>query len=267
MDVQGKLVVVTGASQGIGASTSLALASQGARVVLVARTQAKLQALADQITAAGGEAHVRPCDLSDPTAVMTLGEQIMDSLGVPDVIVNNAGAGRWLSVDETPIEEAVQMMQAPYFAAFFVTRAFLPAMIERGSGLVLNVQSPMSRVVAGGCTGYAACRWALRGFTEGLRADLRGTGVKATEAMFGEVTSDYWDNNPGAKERLPGIANVLIPTMTPDQVGAAIVQAIRSERRLFMRPFMLTVTVWLLWMFPGLVRWLTVRSGWQRGAG
>ncbi|PRQ03289.1 Fatty acyl-CoA reductase [Enhygromyxa salina] len=266
MDVRGKLVIVTGASQGIGAATSRALAQSGARVILVARTESKLQALADEISAAGGEAHVRPCDLSDPAAVMALGEQVSAELGLPDVIVNNAGAGRWLSVDETPIEEAVQMMQAPYFAAFFVTRAFLPAMIERRSGLIVNVQSPMSRVVAGGCTGYAACRWALRGFNEGLRADLRGTGVKVTEAMFGEVSSDYWANNPGAEERLPGIANVLIPTMTPEQVGAAMVKAIRSERQLFMRPFMLSVILVLLWMAPRLVRWLTVSTGWQRPA-
>ncbi|KIG16501.1 3-oxoacyl-[acyl-carrier protein] reductase [Enhygromyxa salina] len=264
MDVAGKLVVITGASQGMGAGTSLALGKQGARVILVARTKAKLQAIADQITAAGGEAHVRPCDLSDPASVTALGEEVTSSLGVPDVIINNAGAGRWLAVDETPLEEAVQMMQAPYFAAFFVTRVFLPAMIERRSGLIVNVQSPMSRVVAGGCTGYAACRWALRGFNEGLRADLRGTGVRVTEVMFGEVTSDYWDNNPGAKERLPGIANMLIPTMTTEQVGAAMIKAIRAERRVFMRPFMLTVIVCLLWMFPSFVRWLTVRTGWQR---
>jgi short-subunit dehydrogenase len=264
MDPRGKLVVVTGASQGIGAATSRALAKAGARVVLVARTESKLETLAEEIRAAGGEAHVYPCDLSQPEAVLALGEAVMAELAVPDVIINSAGAGRWLAVDETPIAEAAQMIQAPYLAAFYTTRAFLPAMIERGSGLVVNVQSPMSRVVSAGCTGYAACRWALRGFNEGLRADLRGTGVKVSEVMFGEVGSDYWANNPGAKERVPGIAHALIPTLTTEQVAARMVKAVRRERKLFMRPFMLGVIMALLWMFPPFVRWLTVATGWKR---
>lgn len=265
MDVRGKLVVVTGASQGIGAATSRVLAEQGARVILIARTQAKLQAVADPITAAGGEAHVRPCDLSDPQAVQTLADAILTELGVPDVIINCAGAGRWLSVEETPIAEAVQMMHAPYFAAFFTTRAFLPKMLERRSGLIVNVQSPMSRVVAGGCTGYAASRYALRAFNEGLRADLRGTGVKTCEAMFGEVESDYFTNNPGSIERIPKIAAALIPKMSTQQVAEALAVAVRKESALFMRPFMLEVILVLLWMFPPVVRWLVVKTGWQRG--
>jgi short-subunit dehydrogenase len=264
MDVKGKLVVVTGASQGIGAASSRALAKQGARVILVARTEAKLQAVADQIKAAGGEAHVRPCDLSDPQAVQALADAIMAELGVPDVIINSAGAGRWLSVEETPIAEAVQMMQAPYFAAFFITGAFLPKMIARHSGLIVNVQSPMSRVVAGGCTGYAASRYALRAFNEGLRADLRGTGVKTCEAMFGEVGSDYFTNNPGAQERIPKIAAALMPTLSTEQVAEAMVVAVRKETALFMRPHMLKVILALLWMFPPIVRWLVVKTGWQR---
>jgi short-subunit dehydrogenase len=265
MHVRGKLVVVTGASQGIGAATSRALAKHGARVILIARTEAKLQAIAEQVTAAGGEAHVRPCDLSDPAAVQTLADAIMAELGVPDVIINSAGAGRWLSVEETPMAEAVQMMHAPYFAAFFVTRAFLPKMIERHSGLIVNVQSPMSRFVTGGATGYAASRYALRAFNEGLRVDLRGTGVRTTEAMFGEVTSDYFTNNPGSHERIPKIG-AIVPTLSSEKVADFLVKAIRTERALFIRPFMLTAFLVLLWMFPRLLRWMTFKTGWQRPA-
>lgn len=264
MDVRGKLVVVTGASQGIGAATSRALAKHGARVILIARTEAKLKAIADQIAAAGGEAHVRPCDLSNPEAVQALADAITSELGVPDVIINSAGAGRWLSVEETPIAEAVQMMHAPYFAAFFITRAFLPKMIERRSGLLVHVQSPMSRMVAGGCTGYAASRYALRALHEGLRADLRGTGVRTCEAMFGEVESDYFTNNPGSQERIPKIANALIPKLSAERVAELLLVAIRKEPVTFMRPFMVAVILALLWMFPRLVRWMVVETGWKR---
>lgn len=264
MDVRGKLVVVTGASQGIGAATSRTLAQLGARVVLIARTEAKLQAVAEQIAAVGGEAHVRACDLSDPDAVQAMADAVTSELGVPDVIINSAGAGRWLSVEETPIAEAVQMMHAPYFAAFFTTRAFLPKMIERRSGLIVHVQSPMSRVVAGGCTGYAASRYALRALHEGLRADLRGTGVKTCEAMFGEVESDYFTNNPGSQERIPKIATAMIRKLSAEQVAKLLLVAIRKEPAQFVRPFMLMVILAQLWMFPRLVRWLVVKTGWQR---
>ncbi len=266
MDVRGKLVVVTGASQGIGAATSRTLAKHGARVILIARTEAKLRAVADQIAAAGGEAHVRPCDLSDPAAVQALADAVASELGVPDVIINSAGAGRWLSVEETPIAEAVQMMQAPYFAAFFITGAFLPKMIARRSGLIVHVQSPMSRMVAGGCTGYAASRYALRALHEGLRADLRGTGVKTCEAMFGEVESDYFTNNPGSQERIPKIATAMIPKLSTEKVGELLLVAIRKEPATFVRPFMVSVILAMLWMFPRMVRWLVIKTGWQRSA-
>lgn len=264
MQLSGKLVLVTGASQGIGAATSRELARRGATLVLVARTAAKLDALAELIRADGKVAHVYPCDLSDPAAVMAVAARIQAELGTPDAIINNAGAGRWLAIDETPPAEAVTMMHAPYFAAFFVTRAFVEAMIARGSGVIVNVQSPMSRVVAGGCLGYAACRWALRGFTEGLRADLRGTGIRVCEALLGEVGSDYWENNPGARERVPGIARMLLPDLSLADAAVAIARTIETERKLYMRPRMLGALLVLLWAFPPVVRWLTVRTGWQR---
>lgn len=265
MDISGKLILVTGASQGIGAAAARELARRGATLILVARTAAKLEAVAQAIRAEGHVAHVHPCDLADPAAVTALAAHLEAELGIPDVIVNSAGAGRWLAIDETPPEEAVAMMQAPYFAAFFVTRVLIEAMIARRSGLIVNVQSPMSRVVAGGCLGYAASRWALRGFTEGLRADLRGTGIRVSEVILGEVGSDYWQNNPGAHERVPGIARKLLPELTVAEAAGAIAGAVESERQLYMRPRGLGALLVLLWAFPPAVRWLTVRTGWQRG--
>ena len=267
MDPKGKLILVSGASQGIGAATCRELATQGARLILVARTRSKLEALAADIqsTLPGSEAHVYPCDLGDPAAVQALAERVQAELGTPDILINNAGAGRWLAVDETPLEEVQSMIAAPYLAAFYLTRAFLPAMLERDSGIILSVQSPVSRVVPGGCTGYAACRYALQGFCAGLSADLHDTNIHVVEAMFGEVSSNYWANNPGADARLPGIAKALIPKMTPEQVARALVVAIRRPRRLFMRPHMVGVLILLLRIMPNIVRWLVVTTGWRRG--
>ncbi|HSB37068.1 MAG TPA: SDR family oxidoreductase, partial [Thermoanaerobaculia bacterium] len=168
MDLRGRLAVVTGASSGIGAATARLLAREGARVVLVARTGGALEKISGEIRAAGGEATAVAADLGDAVAATGACERILREAGVPDLLVNNAGAGRWLFTEETPPGEAVAMMAAPYFAAFFATQTFLPGMLARGSGRIVNVNSPAAKLTWPGAAGYASARWALRGFTEAL---------------------------------------------------------------------------------------------------
>src|SRR5512133_3252669 len=163
MRVRGRVVVVTGASSGIGAACALAVARRQARaVVLLARTAAALESVAARVRALGAEALPYPVDLTDPVAVEDAKAAVERAMGVPDVLVNNAGAGRWLFVEETSPAEAVQMMAVPYFAAFFATRAFLPGMISRGSGHVVNVTSVAAYAPWPGAAGYTAARWAMR---------------------------------------------------------------------------------------------------------
>ena len=157
MEMRNALALITGASGGIGAATARAMAAAGAKVVLLARTQSKLDAVAADIRTAGGEAFVYPCDLSDADAVNATAERIKAEVGVPDILVNNAGAGRWLAVEETDAEEAVAMMSTPYFAAFFMTRAFVHEMVRRGSGRIANVNSPMTTP---GVSNFLRAAWA-----------------------------------------------------------------------------------------------------------
>ena len=161
-----KLAVITGASSGIGAATARQLAAEGYRVALVARTKAALDQLAAEI---GPQAVAYPCDASDGAAVLAMAEQIRRDLGVPDVIVNSAGAGLWKWVEDTSPAEAVAMMQAPYFAAFNLTHAFMRDMLNRNSGVIIHVGSPASLCPMPSGAGYNAARWALRGLHESLK--------------------------------------------------------------------------------------------------
>jgi len=263
MHVQNALVLVTGASGGIGAATAREMAAAGAKVLLLARTQSKLDAVAGEIRNAGGQAYVYPCDLSDADAVGATAERIKAEVGVPDILINNAGAGRWLAVEETDPAEAISMMSAPYFAAFFVTRAFVQDMVRRGSGRIANVNSPMAYLVIPGATGYAACRCALRGFNDSLRADLRGTGVGVTHLVFGEVTSDYFDNNPGAHDRIPSISKI-IPTLSPEKTARYIVRAIQADKDIIVRPLIMKMIVIFTRFMPGTSAWLNAVTGWRR---
>ena len=203
MKINGKTVLVTGASSGMGASIAKAMAKAGGRLLLLARREHALRAVADEITRAGGEARVYPVDLANATAVMDVARRITAEVGTPEIIVNNAGAGKWLFVEETSPEEAVQMMALPYFAAFYITRAFLPDMLKRNSGHIVNISSVGSRFVWPGATAYLAARWAVRGFTEALRADLYRTGIRVTLYESGVVGSPYWEHNPGSLVRVP----------------------------------------------------------------
>ena len=261
MELRGKKALVTGASSGIGAATARALAAAGARVLLLARRQPELERVA--ATLGDRAAAVHAVDLTDADAVARVASRITADFGTPDIVVNNAGAGQWKFVDETTPAEAVQMMAVPYFAAFFVTRAFLPGMLARGSGHIVNVSSVASRFVWPGAAAYTAARWAVRGFSEALRADLAGTGIGITLVETGAVASSYWDNNPGSRERLPGVSR-LIPTLSPDEAAHAIVRGIERNRRLVVAPALMRVIYLQHAVFPGLVQWLMIRTGYRR---
>jgi uncharacterized protein len=262
MRIEGTVAVITGASFGIGAATAKAMAREGALVILLARTQTALDAV---VAGIGARAHAYAVDLTDPDAVGQVAHTILQRYGAPDIVVNNAGAGRWLSVDETSPEEAVAIMQAPYFAAFFVTHAFLPHMLRRGSGRFVNIGSPATRLIWPGATAYIAARWAFQGFTEALRADLRGTGVGVSSVLPGTVQTTYFTHNPGVKERIPWITSIG-GVLTPEQVANAIVVAIRREKREVVFPLTLRMLSLGHAMFPRIGEWVGCATGWKRSA-
>lgn len=263
MRLPGKIALVTGASTGIGAATARVLAARGAHVVLVARSADKLGAVVAQIERDGGAAGAFPADVGDTRAVAALATRVKAELGVPDVIVNNAGAGRFLFVEETDPEEWVRMTAVPYHAAAFVTRSFVQEMLARGSGWIVNVNTPISRIAWPGAIGYAGARWALRGFSAALRTDLRGTGLGVSEVVPGKVSSEYFRANPGAEERIPRIARFL-RTLTPEQVGVAIADAVERERYEVVIPVELRLLELSSRLTPRLAEWLSWRTGARR---
>jgi short-subunit dehydrogenase len=265
MNINGRIMVVTGASSGIGAATAKAAAGGGATLVLLARNQAKLEEVAEDIRRTGKMAHAYGVDLTVADAVSEVAMNITADVGTPDIIFNNAGVGQWLSVAETDPDEAVKMMASPYFAAFFVTRAFLPEMLKRNSGYIVNMTSAASRLVWPGATAYVAARWAMHGFTEGLRADLTGTGIRVMLASFAKVASSYWENNPGSEERLPK-AQSMIRVLTPEEAAQAIISGIKRDKYEVVAPFMLRFVYALNYLFPNTTRRMMTSGGNPRKA-
>ncbi|MEM6286858.1 MAG: SDR family oxidoreductase [Bacteroidota bacterium] len=189
-------VLVTGASQGIGAAVALAFAERlqdGVSLALVSRTEAALDEVADACRALGAEAAVCLCDVTDATAVERLGADVLDRLGAPDVLVNNAGRFEPGGFLETTPEALRQQIEVNAVSAFLVTQAFLPAMLERRSGRVLMMGSVASvRGYAGGVA-YGAAKHALLGLARSLREETRGTGVGVTTLLPGATLTPSWD--------------------------------------------------------------------------
>jgi NADP-dependent 3-hydroxy acid dehydrogenase YdfG len=251
---------VTGASSGIGAATARALARDGWRVVLVARRRERLEELASAIAAAGGEARAEALDAADGPAVMAMAGRVRAEWGVPSLVVNSAGAGVWRFLEETPVEQIVEMMGAPYLAAANTSRAFIEDMMTHRKGLLIHVGSPASVMPWPGATAYTASRWALRGLHEALCQDLRGTGVRSSLVYFGEVSSEYFEANPESREHIPTLA-APIPLSTPERCAEVLLKVVRRPRRVVFYPFALRVMAWLAAVSPAPTRWLIARTG------
>jgi short-subunit dehydrogenase len=231
-----RLVLVTGASSGIGAATARRFGASGARVLLLARNEERLNEVAKAIRQAGGSAMSYAIDLADSNAIAELSSRIERESGTPDVLINNAGTGRWLPVAETSAEEAFAMIEVPYLAAFNLTRAFLPKMIARQTGAIACVTSPASYLVWPSAGAYIAARHALLGFTESLRTDLKGTGISVTLVVLGLVESPYWEHNPGSREHVPGMSPTIARPLTSGEAAEAIFAGVEARKRTVVKP-------------------------------
>ncbi|KTG28678.1 SDR family NAD(P)-dependent oxidoreductase [Haloferax profundi] len=263
MNLTDRIVLVTGASSGIGAATARAFGREGAHVVLLARTESKLVEVAEEIIDHGGTATPYPVDLTEPDAVAKVADTIRDEVGHPTIVVNVAGSGEFLAIEETTPDDARRMMAAPYFAAFDVTRTFVPHLLARNEGHIVNLTSAAAMAPWPGSVAYATARWAMRGFTEALQADLRDTDIVVTLVVAAEVESPYWEHNPGSRERLPSISR-LFPLLSPEDVADAIVESVVESRRTVLIPRRFRVVATLHRLFPRPIEWLVGKTGWRR---
>lgn len=254
-DFRNKTVLITGASSGIGRACALAMAKEGASVLLVARSERPLLDLEKELRDSGANAHSYPLDISDPRAVKEAAARIEAAHGTPDILINNAGSGVWKFIHETSLEELESYMAIPFYGAFYMTRVFLKGMIERGSGHILNMSSYAGIIPFSGATAYMVARKAMVGFHEALSADLRGTGIRTSLAYFAKVESPYWSNNPGSEERVPGIAS-LVSTIDAERAARAIATGIRRGRKVIFAPGILRLFNLLNRWIPWFTRWL-----------
>jgi short-subunit dehydrogenase len=221
-NLQGKTVLITGASSGIGKQVAIQLAKDyKCHVILTARGAAALAEVVKEIEAAGGKATAVPCDCTNNADV----ERAFAGL-TPDVLINCAGIGPMLPLEQYSAEQIQGSIAAPYLAAFFVTKFFLGQFKTQDRGVVVLINSAACVMPFANTAAYSSARWAMRGLFESLRMEVYGSGVRAVHVVLWETDTPYWKDG-STQNRVPFISK-MIPKMTAENAAWGIIKAVRT---------------------------------------
>lgn len=191
----GRGAVITGGGRGIGAAVARALAAEGARVVVSARSQGEIEAVAGELRDGGAEAWALPCDVTDPEAILALRDAAVEWLGTVDVLIANAGIATSAPLHTIHLEDWNHLFAVNVTGVFLCAQAFVPAMIERGWGRVVNVASIAGRMGAPYISAYAATKHAVVGFTRALGQEVAARGVTVNAVCPGYVDTPMTDGS------------------------------------------------------------------------
>jgi NAD(P)-dependent dehydrogenase (short-subunit alcohol dehydrogenase family) len=233
--LHGQVAVVTGAARGIGEAIARRLATMGATVFLTARDPARLEEVKRAIEEQGGKAITVPCDLTDATAVASLGKKVATECSRCDILVNNAGVGgaRKPLVD-LGVDEWDQMMDTNLRAPFLMIRALAPLMIARRSGHIINISSLAGKNVLPGGAAYSASKWGLNGLTYSVAEELRQHNVRVSVIAPGSVNTQFGSGDSGKDP-----ARMIQPSDVAEVVAMLVQQAPTSfVSEVLLRPTM-----------------------------
>src|SRR2546425_8932363 len=224
MEVKGSLAVITGATEGIGRAIAFSLGRAGARVAICARTQPNVNATVRDLKEQGVDAIGMPCDVSDPTCVDAFAAFVTGERGVPQVVVNNAGIGRFKPLVELSLEDWDDTMAVNARSLYLVTRAFLKGMLGAGSGTIVNIASLAGKNGVEGGTAYCASKHAVLGFSNSLMLEVRKHGLRVVAICPGSVATPFMD-----KRERPRPARDR--ALTADDVAHAVVSTLTVSDR------------------------------------
>ncbi|MFS0862215.1 3-ketoacyl-ACP reductase [Fredinandcohnia sp. 179-A 10B2 NHS] len=226
--LKGKVALVTGAGKGIGRATAIALAQEGVHVGLLARTEADLKKVAEEIEGLGGKAAYATADVSSMEEVNQAVEQLTKSLGSFDILINNAGTGKFGKFLELSPEDWKRQIDINLMGPYYVTRAVLPQLIEKNGGDIVNISSTAGQKGAPVTSAYSASKFGLLGLTESLALEVRKHNIRVTALTPSTVATELafkenlTDGNP---EKV----------MQPEDLAEYIVAQLKLHPRIFIK--------------------------------
>jgi NADP-dependent 3-hydroxy acid dehydrogenase YdfG len=224
--LSGRAAVVTGATRGIGAGIAAALAAEGAQVVMLARNEAKLK---ERSASLKGSIPI-VCDVTRPESVEKATKRITSELKrAPDIVVNNAGIFGVSTVEETSVEFFIETINTNLVGPFLLVRSFLGEMKKRGTGHIITIGSVADRTIYTGNAAYSAAKFGLRAVHEVMRAELRGTGIRATLVSPAATDTEIW--NTVSVTDPAGKPHSKRPMLDTDDVVRAVMFAITQPER------------------------------------
>jgi short-subunit dehydrogenase len=228
--LQNKTVVITGASSGIGKATALEFARRGANLIIGARRAELLDEVASLCRGQGVQCTAVVADVAKREDC----KRLIDAAGRIDVLVNNAGFANFDSIEKASPDDLEQMMETNYFGTVWCTQAALPGMLERRDGAIVNVSSIAGLMGYAGMGGYCATKFAIVGFTEALRDEVIGRGVRASLICPGTTDTNFFAK--AERRKMPG-ASRLILAIRPERVAKAICDSAEDGRYRRILPF------------------------------
>jgi short-subunit dehydrogenase len=234
MEINDKVIIITGASGGIGLATARLLAKNGAKVALAARSTDTLAA----ISAAMPGSFAVTADMSRGADIIRMVKSVHDHYGRIDVLINNAGRGMWNSAEKTDLDQYRGIMELNVFGPLAAMQAVIPIMRKQGGGVIINISSGVSRMYIPGLSAYASTKYALNAISLTARAELAAENIRVGIMLPGMTSTDFGKNAVGSRPAgrgapAPGGSAAPAPNMPPvetaEQVAEKIMEAIRTE--------------------------------------
>ncbi len=259
IQLKGKVVVITGASSGFGEDAARLFAAEGAHVVLSARRVERLQEQATRLKAAGANVLVAPVDVNQRTSIDQMIKTVLDKYGRIDILFNNAGFGRLDWFDQLDYENDIQaQINVNLLGLMQITQAVLPHMLAQRSGHIINMSSVAGWIAAPMYSVYAASKYGVRGFTNGLRREVGLHGIHVSGIYPGPAHTEFGQHT--GSTILNSEFNAPPWTyMTSEYVARQVIGLAKRPRRSLIIPWWFHPVLWAESHLPGLVDWIVTQ--------
>jgi hypothetical protein len=249
VDFKNKVVLITGASSGIGKQTAIEFAKLGSSIILVARRKNKLEQVENELKQFNVNTLVCVCDVSKKDQVDELSKIVLQKFDSVDILVNNAGFAIYGLVSDLSINEIESQMETNYFGMIYCVKNFLPLMLKKKSGHIVNVASVGASFSVPGVSSYCATKFAMLGFSEGLKHELYGTGVGLTVVSPIMVRTPLFEH-PSFTNFSKFSTGV---SLSSETVAKTIIKASNSSRLEIVVPSVARAAIWFKQTFPFLI--------------